>query len=190
MGIDRYVSFLGSFIRVSDELADALRNIGKEVELKRGEKVLDEGSTCRHLYFLVDGTLRTYYFHEGKDVTSWIYAPNMVVTSWKSYVFEAPSDEMMEATEATQVVKFKKSELEKVYENFPDFERAGRLHSEYSMAIIEEFYRGFMFQSAEQKLRTLVSYYPDVTQRANLGHIASFLGISQETLSRIRKKMS
>ena len=64
----------------------------------------------------------------------------------------------------------------------------GRLMVEEQLTFLDYFYRGFMFMSAKEKYNLLLSIFPDVTQRVNLGHIAAVLGISLETLSRIRKK--
>ena len=78
--------------------------------------------------------------------------------------------------------------MEQLYQESPQFERFGRKMYEQQLAYLDAFYKGYLFMTAKERYDLLLSVFPDVTQRVNLGHIASFLGISQETLSRIRAK--
>jgi len=70
----------------------------------------------------------------------------------------------------------------------PAFERFGRILMEEQLAFIDYYFKGVLFMTAKEKYSLLLSYFPDITQRVNLGHIASFLGITQETLSRLRSR--
>lgn len=181
--------FFGQYFQLSQEFKNALERVTTVLELKKGEIVVDTGQTCRHMYFIQEGTLRTFYVYDGREITSWFYGKDTYMTQWGSYFFEKQSTEVLEATEATKLLAIEKKDLEHLYTEFAAFEHFARIFSEEQMALMEEFYRGFMFMSAEEKYSSLLYYYPDIEQHVNLGHIASFLGISQETLSRIRKKL-
>ena len=80
-----------------------------------------------------------------------------------------------------------KAGLMQLYDQYHKIERFGRMLAEEQLAAIDDYSRGFALLSAKEKYESLLSFFPDVTQRVNLGYIASMLGITQETLSRIRK---
>ena len=157
-------------------------------EVAKGEVLLEEGKTCKRLYFLSKGTIRTYFYLKGRDITYWIYPDNAIVTSWNSYLLRKPSSEYIEATENCVVHSITYDQWQELFQKYPELERFGRLIMEETVALLDDFYKGYYFMSAKEKFELLTSVFPDVTQRANLGHIASMLGISQETLSRIRGK--
>lgn len=81
------------------------------------------------------------------------------------------------------LISFSKNDLEKLYQKHPKFEHFGRKMVEQQLANLDAFYKGYLFMTAKEQCGVLLPTFPDVTQRVNLGHIASFLGISQETLS-------
>jgi len=81
---------------------------------------------------------------------------------------------------------FEYYDYKKLIETYPKFERFSRLLAEEQLAFIDLYSKGYMFMSAKEKYQLLLSNIPDIELRVKLGYIASFLGISQETLSRIR----
>ncbi|MEO0338467.1 MAG: Crp/Fnr family transcriptional regulator, partial [Bacteroidota bacterium] len=99
------------------------------------------------------------------------------------------SHEHLEVLENSTVVKISISSLEELYPKYPKLESWMRLVLEEQITFLDNFYKGFLFMQAKEKYDLLIGTFPDILQRVNLGHIASLLGISQETLSRIRKKI-
>jgi CRP-like cAMP-binding protein len=186
--MEEFIDFVKQYVSLSGAAADAIRTRAKHNTLLKGDLLAEEGKTCKNLYFLSSGTLRTYLFHKGKDVTHWIYPENTMITSWHSYLLRKPSSEYIEATETTQLISLSYTDWQELYEDFPELERFIRLIMEEQIAGIDEFYKGYYFMSAKEKYELLIAVFPAITQKANLGHIASMLGITQETLSRIRGK--
>lgn len=162
-------------------------NLALVEDVPKGHLLLKEGKTCERLYFIVKGTLRTYHFQDGKDITYWIYPDNTIITSWHSYILRKPSSEYIETTEDATLVSLSYNQWQDLYLKHPKIERFGRLILEEQMALLDDFFKGYYFLTAKEKYNLLIASFPTITQRANLGHIASMLGISQETLSRIRK---
>lgn len=186
--MEEFLEFIRKYISLSTEAEESICTLGKEVFKQKGDLVAEEGKTSEHLYFLASGVARTYLYLNGKDVTHWISLENSLITSWHSYILEKPSSEYVELTEDSKLVKLSKENWEKLYQKHPELERFSRLILEQEMAVIDEFYKGYYFLTAKQKYELLVSAAPQIIQKANLGHIASMLGITQETLSRIRGK--
>lgn len=174
--------------RLPKELLNKMVQILKTETLPKGHLLIKEGHIAHRLYFLEKGTARTYYYHKAKDITSWIYREDTPFTTWYSFINNQASFENLEIVEDAILHSFSKDDLEKLYSTNPHFERFGRKMYEQQLAYLDVFYKGYMFMTAKERYDLLLSTFPDVTQRVNLGHIASLLGISQETLSRIRAK--
>jgi len=187
--MDRFKKILTSVkVPPSQELIQKLAQIATVETLPKGSFLIKEGQIAHRLYFLEKGTARTFYYHNAKDITSWIYQEDTPFTTWYSYLDNKPSFENLEIVEDATVISFTKDDLEKLYLENVQFERFGRKMVEQQLSYLDAFYKGYLFMSAKERYDLLLSNFPDVTQRVNLGHIASLLGISQETLSRIRAK--
>lgn len=174
------------YISLTDELESDIRDRVSITSFKKNETLFEQGYVARHIYFIMRGTCRTYYFDKGKDITSWIYPEGIIFTSWHSFLAQKPSFEFAEVLEDSLILQLSYMDLQWLYKKYHVMERWGRLIAEEQLGFIDEYSKSYMFLSAKEKYDLLHSFFPDVTQRVNLGHIASLLGISQETLSRIR----
>ena len=182
----------GDFIRlrvpISEELKTKVMSVCSIETFSQNHLLIKEGMVAHRLYFIYQGSARTYYYHNGKDITSWIYREGQLITSWSSFYNRTPSFENVELTEDTTLHSITFEDLQLLYQQESKLQAFGRIMVEEQLVFLDAFYKGFMFMTAREKYDTLLSIFPDVTQRVNLGHIASFLGITQETLSRIRNK--
>jgi CRP-like cAMP-binding protein len=172
--------------RIGEEFKSKLEQLVTEESFVDGDQILKPDQYCRKLYFLRSGMLRSHYYHDDKDVTTWFYAEGSFFTSWSSFYNQTPSPEYLEATEDCKVYSISFSDFQYLIKEFREFETFARLMAEEQVSFVDEFFRGYMFITAKEKYHLLLSVFPDIEQRAKLGHIASFIGISQETLSRIR----
>ena len=185
--MEEFINFIRNYIAISEDIEKAIKELIVVDKLGKGSLLSEEGKICKRLYFISKGTVRTYFYKDGKDITHWIYPENNLVTSWYSYLTQTPSKDYIETTEVSEMVSLTYQQWQDLYQRFPELERLGRLIIEEQLALIDDFYKGYYFLSAKEKYDLLTNVYPDITLRVNLGHIASMLGISQETLSRIRK---
>lgn len=157
------------------------------ISVAKGKIVLQEDSRPHYLYFINQGLLHNYYFLEdGRKVTSWFYAEHHFVTAWSGFYQQKPSFEIIETLEDCELYRISYSNYQKLIADFPAFGNFARLLAEEMLSFIDEFSKGWSFLSAKKKYQLVLSYFPDVELRVKLGLIASFLGISQETLSRLR----
>ena len=182
------IQHISDNIKVSSGLEAAIKSSFHIKKVAKNELLLEEQKYVRRLYFIEQGTLRTFYYHEDKEVTSWFYRENQFVTSWHGFYNQEISFESIQALEDSTVYWIGHSEFNKLIDEYPKFERFARFLAEEQLAFIDYYSKGYMFMSAKEKYRLLLSYFPDIELRVKLGYIASFLGISQETLSRIRAK--
>ncbi len=186
--MDTFIDYIKEYIDLTVDAEKDICGLLKEERVAKGHQIVKEGKVCNRLYYLSEGTARTFFYQKGKDITHWIYPNNTVFTSWHSYYLRKPSVEYIELTEAAIVVSLSFEDWQGLFDRHPELNQFGRLILEQELAVIDEFYKGYYFLTAKEKYELLITVFPQITQIANLGHIASMLGISQETLSRIRGK--
>ena len=183
------IKILNQFATISEQAKTELAEVVKKNELSKGKLLLEQGETCRHLYFLESGFARGFYYQNGKDITTWFAFENDIVTSMFSFVAQKPSFESIEILEDSVMYGIGYEQLQQFYQKYPKFNLIGRLLVEKYYIELEERTLSLQFQSAKERYRKIINNQPALLQRASLGHIASYLGISQETLSRIRAKI-
>ena len=183
-----FIDFINNKVRLPEEAKqDVLKEIA-EIAVPKNHFLLKQGMIPHHVWYIVEGSIRVFYEHDDKEVTSWIYNEGQPVTAFGCFFSQVPSYDYIQCTEDCKLVRISYDSLQTLYKIHPKMQEFGRLWMEEMVYILDNFFKGFMFMSAKEKYDLLLSYFPDVTQRVNLGHIASFLGISQETLSRVRNK--
>jgi len=156
---------------------------------KKGDILISQDSVCNQLFFIRKGFLRGFNYHNGKEITSWFGFENDFATSIYSFVSRKPGYENIQVIENSILYAITYDDLNNIYHKHPEFNYVGRLLTEKYYIDLMERTLCLQFQSAKENYEQLVVNQPYLLQRASLGHIASYLGISQETLSRIRTKI-
>ena len=185
--MDKLFNYIEQYISLDDELKKQLNLYFEAETFKKNEHLVPAGKICKKLYFIQKGVCRTYYLQDGKDVTNWIYPEENIVVTWSSFINQVVSFENIQALDNVEVLSISFDKLQYLYKSFPKMETFGRKLMEQEIAFIDLINHEFLFATAKERYDKLLSIYPDIVQIAKLGHIASFLGITQETLSRIRK---
>lgn len=156
---------------------------------KKGETILREGKLCNDLYYVHRGMLSGHYLHDGRMVCNWISAEGDFATSYYSFISRQGSYEEIVALEDTTAACIGHAQLHELYRLFPETEKAGRLLLEAYYLRLEERLISIQFRSAKERYAYLYETRPEMIKRAPLGRIASYLGMTQETLSRIRAEL-
>jgi len=181
---------LEKFGTLSIDSKKALESIAKRRELPKGHILLHAGGTCNYLYFIEKGITRTFYIKDGRDITDWLSLENTFATSVISLFTRRPDRRSIELLEDSTIVELPHYELESLFAKYHDLERLGRLWSNYGIVQLQQRFDDLHFATAAERYAKLIQYNPTILQRVALGIIASFLGITQETLSRIRSQYS
>ncbi len=182
------IDFIKERVMLPQAAKDDLKDAVEEIQVKKNHYLLRQGRIPDYLWFISEGSVRVFYEHDGKEITSWIYNKGRIATAYGSFFSRKSSYDNIQCTEDCVLIRISYDKLQALYKTHPAMQAFGRIWMEEMVEGLDNFYKGYMFMSAKEKYALLLSYFPDVTQRVNLGHIASFLGISQETLSRIRRK--
>lgn len=139
------------------------------------------------IYFVEQGIARTYYYKDGRDITYWIAVENDFVGSMSSFFMRKPSNKIVETVENCILWEFEFQKLETLFETNQELGKAGRLFANYGISLMEQRFDNLHFNTAKERYEILLEKKPEILQRVPLGMIASYLGITQETLSPIRK---
>jgi signal-transduction protein with cAMP-binding, CBS, and nucleotidyltransferase domain len=173
---------------VNAELRERLHRDFELMEVSKGDKLLQQDTCVHKLYFIEQGVIHNYYYHDGKKVTSWFYAKKQFLTTLYSFYIQKLGFEEIECLEDCILYAISFEKYQKLIADLPAFGNFVRLLAEENLSILDCFSKGWSFLSAKEKYDLLQTYFPQIEQRVKLGLIALFLEISQEILSRIRGK--
>lgn len=174
------------YISLSGELKDALQARITSVSFKKGELVHDADKVCTRSYFIQRGLFRAYFVRDGKQISEFFPAENEWSNSPKSFMTRQKDVYYIDALEATDTFCLQVDDLVYLFEHFPEMERYARLSMGTVFGHLMERVTSLRFNSAKEKYAHFLQTYHDIHHRIPLGMVASYLGISQETLSRIR----
>lgn len=184
-----FIEHLSSIISISKSLEEEINTISKKKIVLKGNSILNINERSENLFFIEKGLLRGYYFDEGKEVTNWFAQEMEFATCFYSFIAEKPSFEIIQTLEDSELIQIPYKGLQSLYKSFPETERIGRIITENYYIKLEERILSLQFKTAKERYQKLASNKASLLQRASLGQIASYLGITQETLSRIRSEI-
>ncbi|NML22625.1 Crp/Fnr family transcriptional regulator [Pseudoflavitalea sp. G-6-1-2] len=174
---------------ISEETQEHLLAAFTQVVLPKNEYLIEEGRTCRHLYFLEQGCLRGFYNLDGKEITHWFGFENDFVTSFHSFITQTPAVENIQLMEGSVLWSISKETLTKLLDEHQEVERLLRIAYEKYYIRLEGRFVNSQFRTATERYEQLLQENSQIVERVPLGYIASYLGISQETLSRVRSRL-
>ncbi len=151
---------------------------------------IKKGEVCKDVSFITKGGFRSYYIIDGKEVTSYFSFENDYVTDYESFLLKKPSLLNIQAIEDTELLVIPYDKMQQLYKTGSNAERYGRLVAESLFVMVYQQKMEFMLYNPEERYVRLLSQRPDLFQRVPQVYMASLLGITPETLSRIRKRMS
>lgn len=184
--MEKFLAFIKQFTLLSGESEEAIAAVLHRMELPKGYDLLRPGGICQHFYFIEEGLTRTYYIKDGKDVTDWISTENSFAVSIISFLTHQPDVRGIELLEPSVLWSISYQDLENLYSRYHDIERLGRLLVSYGIVQMQQRFDDLHFATARERYQQLIDTHPSLLNRVPLGMIASYLGITQETLSRIR----
>jgi CRP-like cAMP-binding protein len=168
---------------------EAFRGILSPRRIRKKELILKQGQVCTFIAFVTEGFLREYNFLHDKDVTVDFISPSHFVTDYPSFLLQSPSLQYIEALTDVECLVFKRDDIHRLYDQYKTWERFGRLIAERIFCNAEARRKNIISKSAEDLYHDFVREYPHVVQHVPQYYIASYLGLSPEHLSRIRRKV-
>lgn len=171
---------------LSEECQQDLIAQTKVVTYKRGEIVVREGQYAKKAYLILEGCSRAYYLKDGKEINDWFAFETQFMAPIVSFFSDEPSPHHVAFVEDSVVLEFTKDTMDRLSGQYHDFERfISRVVTETMLGLCQRLYT-IQFNKADERYEHLLSIHPGIANRIPLTHIASYLGITLETLSRIR----
>ena len=162
----------------------------KKKTAKKGDVFLKEGQRADKLYYIINGFVRVYYLDlEGNEITHWFCAEDAIISSPFSFLKQERNILFFEALEDTELLLISAAQLKQLFHHLPELSDAFRqINAEFAMVLSRRI-MSIHTETAEERYLRLMKEYPLLFQKTKLSHIASFLGITQQSLSRIRKNL-
>lgn len=180
------INFIKNNTELSEELANKLEAAFDRKELPKGTQLFVQGSHCKKVFYFEKGLGRVYYLKDGKDITHYFFFEDSFSAPIESVFYNQPSHCTMELLENSIVRSINYSELEEFIGQLAPIGKAVPLILIGVLRAFSDRLYTIQFQTAQERYNRMLENYPNIFLRAPLGQIASYLGITQETLSRIR----
>lgn len=184
---EEFKRFIDSRVTLDPGAWEELREALSYKELPRGSHFQNQGETCKQIGFIIQGYVRLYFILDGEEITKDFNFENSFTGSYASFSLQQPARFNVIAMEPVKLYCFGRDSLYRLFDKYPSMQKLGRLNMEHMFISKELRESSFLLDTAEQRYRNLLEQKPQIEQRVPLKYIASYLGITPETLSRIRK---
>jgi CRP-like cAMP-binding protein len=183
------IQFIQDTLPISIGKAEQLAEKFNERKILKNDLILKEGAICNESHFIDDGLLRAYTHDlDGNDVTTAFYSKKMFASDISSFFRRIPSGENIQALTDCNTCYITYRDMQESFHTIPEFREFGRLNLIKSYGALKHRMLSMLHETAEQRYANLISSNPEIIQIAPLKNIASFLGITDSSLSRIRKE--
>ena len=178
--------YLNHLQALSKEAEKEIINISKLIEVNKNSILQPIGHTCKTIYFLKTGVARIYYFKDDNEITESFSFENSIVVRYESLFTNRPSKKAIQLLEDSEIISIDALAFFGLFVRFPELE--GLFNKIIKSALIETINRveSIQFHTAEERYNTLIKEAPNVLKRVPLKFVASYLGITPVSLSRIR----
>jgi len=188
MNKDNLIQLFQNVLPMSADKAEQLAKKFKARKIVRNEYLLKEGTVCNESHFIDEGVMRSYIYDlDGNDVTTAFYSKKMHTSDLLSFFKRTPSKEYIQALTDCETWYITYEDMQANFHTIPEFREFGRLNIINQYGILKQRMLSMLQETAEQRYINLINSNPEVIQNVPLKYIASYLGITDTSLSRIRK---
>lgn len=186
-----YNSYLKLFPHSSSEELEILRSQLVIKELNKKEFFFNAGEIQKNMGYVCKGLLRRYYINDnGNKITTGFVKENEYATDYPAFIRQKPTKYFMECLEPSIIIELSYENIQEGYKKFKNNEKYGRLVAEYVLTVQTDRVESFLFETAEERYLNFIKQNPDLMNRISLTHLASYLGVERQSLSRIRSKLA
>jgi CRP/FNR family transcriptional regulator, anaerobic regulatory protein len=174
---------------LADDVKEAMENAFEVLYVPKHTILLRPGEVCNYMYLVLKGLVRVYYDVDGREITSRLMSEGLFITSYISYFTRKPGNEFIETYEDSLLAAVTVEKAQQIYRQFPAFNYTVRVLTEYSFFLSEERTVALRNTTAENRFLFFMQRHPDLITRVASRHIASYLGMTEETYSRVKRKI-
>ncbi|ANH82769.1 hypothetical protein A8C56_18880 [Niabella ginsenosidivorans] len=187
--MENFFSTVSQYTHLSAQSRQELAAHLRKQVLPKGYTLVKPDTVCNFTYFIDSGLTRTYYLKDGKAITDWISDEYTFACSIISFITRKPDRRGIELLEDAVLYALHYNDLDKLCNSYHDIETLFRKLVSAGLIQLQQKFDDLHFATALERYRVLMQTNPSFIQRVPLGMIASYLGITQETLSRIRSQV-
>lgn len=184
-----FIEFISHITTFTDEEMQVAKSLFTEHYLKKGEFWIKEGEIKSDLVFINKGMLRAYFIKTEIEKTFDLVIENQIITSANCYNLGLPSNYFIQAVEDTWIASISKENLEQLFNLTTKWERVGRIVAETYTFELEDRIRSFVADTAQERYANLAQIQPALIQRTPQIYLANYLGITPQSLSRLRRNI-
>jgi CRP-like cAMP-binding protein len=184
--MEELFAYLSTIHPLSEDLKDVLIQKLIPVTLRKKSYHLRKGQVCRTISFIQTGLVRCFYIKDDREVSSWFMKEGDVIVSVESFFKQQPSYESIQVLEDCEMLSLRYDDLQQIYRDHPEFNFVGRVLTEKYYTLSEQRLYSLRMQRASERYAHLMEHYPELIRRVPSTYISTYLGITLETLSRIK----
>lgn len=188
-GFEKLFDFINKTVLLSEDDKNLLLDLIQIDSYKKGDQIVRLNQICKSLNFVVSGIYRVYKLENGKEMTSYFNYEirNPFVASFVSLLTETPSHEIVECIEDGVLISIQYNEWKVLYAKSERLNTFGRIMAELNYVLAMERIESLQYHNATDRYEAFLLLYPDLMNRIPHHYVASYLGVTPESLSRIRK---
>lgn len=191
MGKENLINFIQKILPMPADKAEQISTYFTSKQFQKNVFLLKEGKICTESHFIESGFLRSYVVDiDGNDVTTDFYGSNIFANDFLSFFKRIPSNENIQVLADCTTWMINYEDLQTCFHTIPEFREFGRMMLINNYSRLKERMLGMIQLTAEQRYEKLVTSHTEIFQNAPLKNIASYLGITDTSLSRIRKEIT
>lgn len=184
------VKLVSRYLKLTNEEALTFAECIPIKTFQKGDLLLREGQVSRDSYFVIEGCIRKYYLINGEELTTAFYVDDESVASLQSYKNKTPANHYFECVEYCKLGVLNYDKEQQLIKRLPKYETLCRMSMENDFGKQQEALSKFMTSTPEDRYKHLLETRPDLLQRVPQYHLASYLGVKPESLSRIKKRLA
>jgi CRP-like cAMP-binding protein len=189
MIFDQLEKLFQSIAPLDQQELDFIRSRFKPIQFAKKDRLLDFQEVADHFFYINYGLVRLFSYKDGEEKTLFFFKENMIAGSIESYLEHAPSNLVLEALEPGEGLKISKKDLNELLQSSPAMNRVGLALTQQRLQYLLGFFSSFVLDSPEERYLKFMANSSDLMNRVPQHIIASFLGITPVSLSRIRKRL-
>ncbi len=178
------------FTDFSDSELEIIMPYFEPKEYRKKTTLLDIGKVSNEVFYLVKGCIRLYCQKDGEELSTYFFTENMFAGSYDSFLSRKPSKVAIETLEECEVLVLTHKSQEKLYDIFPKMNEFIRKAIEQRFVLLHDLFISYLLNSPEERYLTLLNDRPELLQRIPQHQIASYLGVTPVSLSRIRNRIT
>lgn len=186
METEEIIEILSSITLPKEFYADFNMKLERK-SIKKGDYFLKKGDVSKHIGFIVKGFFEGYHHRNDKIFVNWFWKESDLMVGLSSFLKQKPAYMSIKAIEDAELVLLSNEHLNFLYKKYPELNQVGRQLMENTLINMAEEAPSLRIYSARERYENLLDQHPEIFKRSSLKSIASYLGITQETLSRVRQ---